>query len=283
MNIKLVLIAVSFFFLTGFFGSSYDTVEIATTSGYSTKVWKYKSDGSNQQDVGIVFVHGKRGNPSLDHNKRFIDEMRDAGYVVVAPIMPWSQKRGYEGTRVQGLEVIDEAVKLLGKSKVVVVGHSMGAIAALQYGARGVPSPVVGLVSVAAGHDPNNAGKLRSLTEDAAKSACAEMGSGNGAAKSSYPEMNMGKKYSIVASAEYFCTYYSVDEYPDSLAIASDIKTPTFILSGSADRLTQVYSHEEIFFSLPDNDLNHQATLPGKHKSVLFKNVDAITGWISRL
>lgn len=283
MKIKLTLITVSFFFLTGFFSSSHDTVEVTTTSTYSTEAWKYNSNGSSQQDIGIIFLHGKKGNPSLDHNSKFIKKMRDAGYVVIAPIMPWAQKRGYEGTRIQGLEVIDEAVKLLGKSKVVVVGHSMGAMAALEYGARGVPSSVVGLISVAAGHDPNNAGKLRSLTEDAAESACTAMKLGKGADKSNYPEMNMGKKYSIDASAEYYCTYYSVNEYPDSLQIARDIKTPTFILSASEDRLTHIYSHEEIFLSLPDNDLNYHETLPGKHKSVLFKSVDAINGWISRL
>ena len=283
MVFKLTLIAVSFFFLTGFFGNSYNTVEITTTSTYSTQAWKYKSNGSSEQDIGIVFLHGKKGNPGLEHNSKFINKMRDAGYVVIAPIMPWAQKRGYEGRRTQGLEVINEAVKLLGKSRVVVIGHSMGAIAALQYGAQGVPSAVVGLIAVAAGHDPNNAGKLRSLTEDASKSACTAMKSGKGTNKSDYPEMNMGKKYSINASAEYYCTYYNVNEYPDSMQIAGDIKTPTFILSGSADQLTHIFSHDEIYFSLPDNDLNHQETLPGKHKSVLFKNVDAIIGWIARL
>ncbi len=283
MKAKLIIALISFFLLTGFFGSNYDTVEILTVSSYSTEAWKYKSKEGSKKDIGVVFLHGKRGNPSLDHNSKFINKMRDAGYDVVAPIMPWSQKRGYEGTREQGLEVVDEAVKLLGKSKVVVVGHSMGGMAALQYGARGVPSNVIGLVSVAAGHDPNNSGRIRNLTESAAESACVAMKSGKGADKGQYPEMNTGKEYSIDATAEYYCTYYSVNEYPDSLQIAEEIQTPTFILSGSKDRLTQVYSHEGIHFSLPENDLNQHETLPGKHKSVLFKNVDSVTGWIEKL
>ena len=122
--------------------------------------------------------------------------------------------------------------------------------------------------------------KLRNLTEDAAASACAAMKSGKGAEKREYPEMNAGKKYVIDASAEYYCTYYSVNEYPDSLLIAGDITTPIFIVSGAEDRLTGIYSHGEIYSSLPDNDLNRYAILPGKHKSVLFKNVDAIIEWI---
>ena len=283
MKTKLALVVVAFLFLTGFSGSSYDVVKITTTSSFKTEAWKYKSKGGNEKDIGVVFLHGKRGNPAIDHNSKFISKMRDAGFVVVAPIMPWSQKRGYEGTREQGLEVIDEAVEILDKPRVVIVGHSMGGMAVLQYGARGVPSNVVGLVSVAAGHDPNHSRKMRDLSEAAAESACVMMHSGKGADKSQYPEVNTGKEYSIDASAEYYCTYYSVNEYPDSLQIAEEIRTPTFILSGAQDRLTQVYSHEGIHFSLPENDLNKHEILPGKHKSVLFKNVDAVAGWIEKL
>ena len=283
MKTRLSLLMVSFVFLTGFSGSGHDVVKIITASSYTTEVWKYKSRGSSEKDIGIVFLHGKRGDPSVDHNRKFIDKMRDEGFVVAAPIMPWSEKRGYEGTRGQGLEVIDEAVKLLDKSRVVVIGHSMGGMAVLQYGARGVPSNVIGLVSVAPGHDPNNSGKIRSLTESAAETACVTMKAGKGADKGQYPEVNAGKKYSIDASAEYYCTYYSVNEYPDSLQIAGENTTPTFILSGTQDRLTQGYSHEDIFFSLPESNLNQHEILTGKHKSVLFNNVDAITRWIEKL
>lgn len=209
--------------------------------------------------------------------------MRDAGYTVIAPIMPWAQMRGYEGTREQGHEIIDEAVKALAKDKVVVVGHSMGAMAILEYGTRNIPSTIKGLISVAAGHDPNNARKLRTLTENEAGAACAQMKEGNGSNRNSYPEMNNGKKYSIEATAAYYCTYYSVNEYPDSLQVATDIKIPTFILSGEGDRLTHIYSHQEIFDSIPSNSNNRYQVLPGKHKSVLFKNTNAILKWIEEL
>ncbi len=283
MKIRIALTILSFFFVTGSYGSSYNTVNINTVSSYSTQLWKYKSSGRRENDVGVVFLHGKKGNPSLGHNRKFINKIRKAGYSVVAPIMPWAKKRGYEGSREQGHEVVDEAVKTLGKDKVVIVGHSMGGMAVLEYGTRDIPSSVVGLISIAAGHDPNNAGKLRTLTENAAELACSAMMSGKGADKSRYPEMNNGKKSSINASAEYYCTFYSVNEYPDSLQIAGEVKIPVFILSGSKDRLTHVYSHKEIYTSLPKNGLNYHAVLPGKHKSVLFKSVGAVVKWINKL
>lgn len=283
MKTKLLLIVSSFFFLTGFFGSSYDTENIRTASSYETEAWIYKSKADETKDIGIVFLHGKKGNPSVDHNSKFINQAREAGYNVVAPVMPWAKKRGYEGTRNQGQEVIDEAIKLTQKDKVVVVGHSMGAMAVIQYGARGVPKQVIGLVAIAAGHDPHNAPGMVKMSEADASKACSEMNAGRGKEKRSYPEVNNKKRYTINASAEYYCTFYSMNEYPSSLDNAKNINTPLFVLSGEQDRLTKVYDHDVIYSFLPANPKNVHQVLPGKHKNVLFKHVDAVTQWIEKL
>ena len=118
-----------------------------------------------------MFLHGKRSDPSTDQNRSFVSEMKNAGFKVIAPVMPWSEKRGYDGKREQDLEVVTEAAKAVGEDKAVVIGHSMGAMAALQYGAAGAAGAatnVVGIISFAAGHDPNNSGKIRQRTREAA-------------------------------------------------------------------------------------------------------------------
>lgn len=265
------------------YAGDYTSIEVETESAYRTHAWQYAASGGNAGDIGIVFLHGKSGNPGTDHNKRFIGKLRAAGYNIIAPIMPWSKKRGYEGSREQGLEVIDESVRLLGMPRVVIIGHSMGGVAALQYGARGVAESVIGLVSIAPGHDPHYGGKLRRVTESDATDACADLRAGKGSEKARRTELNTGKKSTIKASAEYYCTYYSIEEYPDTQAVAEDISVPVLLVSGQEDRLTAVYRHADIMFSLPENDKNKHLILPGKHKSVLFKNTDAITEWLSNL
>lgn len=259
-----------------------EKITLSTPSGYQTDAWIYEASG-DERVTGIVFIHGKRGNPSSDHNDKFIRRMTAEGYKVVAPLMPWSEKRGYEGTREQGLEVMSAAVSALGKERIVVVGHSMGGVGALQYGAVQGDDATIGLVSIAAGHDPSMSWKFRNLTGEKAAEACGLMEAGNGAEKDDYPEMNMGKRYTITASAEYYCTYYSVDEYPATGDLVFDIETPVLWISAENDRLTKIYAHKTNFDALGENSKHRYELLPGKHKSVLFKHVNVISEWIEGL
>lgn len=282
-NSRLLLAAIAMSLLTGFFGgSSHDTVTLTTASGYQSEGWVYKAK-ENEQPVGIVFLHGKRGNPGTDHNDKFIKKMRGAGFTVVAPLMPWSQKRGYDGSREQGLELIDAAIAATGKDKVVVVGHSMGGMGVLQYGAANPDDRVSGLITVAPGHDPNLSGRIRNLTADAAAGACDQRDAGNGRVRSDYPEQNNRNQYNINATAEYYCSYYSVNEYPDTSQIVSGIKRPLLWVAGDGDRLTQVYEMEMLADEIPASTGGRYMELSGKHKSVLFNNTDTMIAWINEL
>lgn len=65
--------------------------------------------------------------------------LKGAGFLVVAPDMPWSRSRGFDKTYEETMAEIDDAVERLkeaGATKIVVGGHSIGANAALGYGAR---------------------------------------------------------------------------------------------------------------------------------------------------
>ena len=109
------------------------------------------------------------------------------------------------------------------------------------------------------------------------------MAEGKGDKRSNYPELNTGKRYEINATAKYYCSFYNTSEFPGLLDVASDIKTPMFIISGNKDRLTHVYSHSEIFDLLSENAYNQYRALPGNHKNVLFKNTQNMGDWIESL
>ena len=141
----------------------------------------------------------------------------------------------------------------------------------------------MGLIAVAPGHDPNISGKIRRRTEDAAEEACRKMSAGDGKARGNYPERSGKREYTINASAEYYCTYYSIDEYPNSQEIVQFIKKPTLFVSGDGDRLTRTYSVAEMVGSLPDHKLNQYKPLSGSHKSVLYNNVEEISSWIDSI
>ncbi len=275
----------SFFLLTGFFfgdGGLEKVLTLKTASGYETEGWLYKAEGE-EKAVGIIFLHGKRGNPSIDHNSRLIQKLSRTGYKVLAPLMPWSERRGYEGTRSQGLEVVDAAAQSIGKERVVIIGHSMGGTGVIQYGARGPTSEVIGIIPIAIGHDPNIGMKLYGETRADASHACELMQSGKGHEKGNYPERNNTKQYQINATAEYYCTYYSVRKYPDTSDIVSTITLPVLWISGADDRLTRTYEARILFDGLPSKDKSQYHELPGTHLNVLYKHVEIITNWIDSL
>jgi pimeloyl-ACP methyl ester carboxylesterase len=280
--LRITIATVLALLLPGCATTSHTTVQLNTPSQYATPGWVYPAE-KNKKDLGIVFIHGKRGNPGSYHNHVFISKMRELGYPVIAPVMPWSEQRGYEGTRTQGLEVISAAVNSIEASKVVIVGHSMGGMAVMQYGAAKASPKVIGLVSVAPGHDPGNAEKLRVATEFDADRACTMVAEGKGKEHSVFTDMNAGTTYDIDASAEYYCSYFYVNHYPDSLVIPKSIQTPVFILSGSEDRLTLIYEHKTMYDALPRNGKNTYKVMSGGHLDVLYKHTEAISQWIKSL
>lgn len=283
----LSVIACAFLFLSDFSdveAADHDTTALKTASGYQSEGWVYAARGA-EKPTGIVFLHGKAGSPDSPHSAKFIAKMRDLGYKVIAPVMPWAKSRGYDGAQQNGMGIISAAAKALGKPRVVIIGHSMGAAAALQYGAEGVTKQVKGLVLVATGHLPQHSRKIRRATAEAAEEACARVAAGKGKQRNDYPDVINGKRATINATAAYYCSYFHTDQYPDVHAIAMDVKTPAFIIGGNHDRLTQIYSFSDLFQALPDNEKHNYAVLPGKHKTVLHNDdtVDAIDAWISDL
>ena len=115
---------------------------------------------------GIVYLHGKGGWPgALDGG--ILSSLADEGALVATPEMPWSFHRKYAATYDQAMAEIDAAVaglKTKGAKKIVVMGHSLGANAAIGYAAR--HPDLAAVVALAPGHLPEAEG-LRSHTREA--------------------------------------------------------------------------------------------------------------------
>lgn len=121
-----------------------------------------------EHTTGIVVLHGKWGSPHQQISS-FAAGLRDAGFLVLTPEMPWSGRRLYD-TGIDGaMTEIDRAVATLrsqGAKKIVVAGHSLGAMAVLRYcGSRQVD----GLMLLAPGHSPEGKGFRQKTADDVAK------------------------------------------------------------------------------------------------------------------
>src|ERR1700744_2172761 len=88
--------------------------------------------------VGVVYLDGKGSWPgALDGG--ILSALRDEGALVATPEMPWSFHLRYDATYDQAMAEIDAVIAGLqakGARRIVLIGHSLGANAAIGYAAR---------------------------------------------------------------------------------------------------------------------------------------------------
>jgi pimeloyl-ACP methyl ester carboxylesterase len=118
------------------------------------------------QGVGVVFLHGK-GAWAGAFDGGIPATLKGDGAVTASPEMPWSITRMYGATYDEAMREIDAAVdglKAKGATRIVVIGHSLGANAAIGYAAR--RHGIAAVVALSPGHLPETA-EMRSRTAEA--------------------------------------------------------------------------------------------------------------------
>lgn len=140
---------------------------------------------------GIVYLHGKGAWPgALDGG--ILDALKAEGALIAKPEMPWSFNRRYAATYDGAMGEIDAVVadlKAQGATRIVIVGHSLGANAAIGYAAR--HHDLAGIVALAPGHLPEADG-MRSFVSEAVARAKQLVASGQGDVPQSFPDMAEG-------------------------------------------------------------------------------------------
>ncbi len=135
---------------------------------------------------GIVVLHGKGGTPTTGI-EGLNESLKKSGALVEAPELPWSARRIYDATYDQAMDEIDASVEKLkkaGAKKIAVIGHSLGANAAIGYAAR--RQGLHAVVALAPGHLPE-AWALRARTGGAIATAKKMIADGKGDVRMSFP------------------------------------------------------------------------------------------------
>jgi pimeloyl-ACP methyl ester carboxylesterase len=143
------------------------------------------------QGFGIVFLHGKGGTPG-GFDGGILDSLKEEGALIATPEMPWSYHRRYGATYDEAMTEIDAAVAGLkdrGAKRIVIIGHSLGANAAIGYAAR--HPDLAGVVALAPGHLPET-GNMRDFVADAVARAKALVAAGQGNVSQTFPDMAQG-------------------------------------------------------------------------------------------
>lgn len=232
--------------------------------------------------IGVVLMHGKGGRTGLIDG--LAAAIRAAGAKVATPLMPWSRDRIYDRTHEEAMKEIDTAVAALradGATRIVVAGHSMGANAALGYGAR--RDGLAGVILLAYGHVPNNKYFRTHFAGDVAR-AKELIDAGRGAETGSYPDINTGSAESRTVSAEIYWSWFSPDGPAGDRQNAENFRpgTPVLWVSADSDRISQ-YGRPLIWDRLPPSPKSRFEIISSDHRSTPEDAKAIVVEWLAAL
>lgn len=247
-------------------------------------VWAYSGSFSFAADrIGVVLMHGKGGRPGLVIDG-LAGKLSAAGFLVEAPEMPWSRTRIYDRDYEESMAEIDVAVaklKAKGATRIVVAGQSMGANAAIGYGAR--RDGLAAVVAIAPGHAPENQFFRRKLGKDVAK-AKELVAAGKGEETVSVGDINQSDYSPRILRARIYVSWFD----PDGPAVmprnAARLKPGAAFLwvVGEQDRILQ-RGEGYVFGRVPPHPKNAYVVVPGGHMDTPDTGGDKIVAWLKGL
>jgi pimeloyl-ACP methyl ester carboxylesterase len=164
---------------------------------------------ANLEGTGVVFLHGK-GVWTGAFDGGIPAALEAEGAVAVSPEMPWSFSRIYGATYDEAMQEIDAAVAGLkgkGATRIVIIGHSLGANAAIGYAAR--RHAVAAVVALSPGHLPETA-EMRARTAGAIAQARALLASGE-KSRRIWPDRVQGVPTFATASPAVYLSMFDPD------------------------------------------------------------------------
>jgi len=159
--------------------------------------------------VGVVFLHGK-GVWAGAFDGGIPEALEADGALTASPEMPWSLIRMYGATYDEAMREIDAAVaglKARGATRIVVIGHSLGANAAIGYAAR--RREVAAVVALSPGHLPETA-EMRARTGEAIVQARALLAAGE-KSRRTWPDRIQGVPTFATASPAVYLSMFDPD------------------------------------------------------------------------
>lgn len=235
--------------------------------------------------TGLVLMHGKLGTPSKTFDT-LASQLESGDILVETPEMPWSKNREYDASYEQAMDEIGASVKRLrdrGATRVVVGGHSMGAAAALIYGAR---HPVDGLVLLALGHSPQSS-SLQERFGASVSRARDLVAAGKGNDKQGFDDFDASKRpptFTVGTTANNYLSYFAPDGIANTLAAAGNVPAgvPVLWVDGTGENPGLKSYNQKIYGAL-GSSTKQIAEVEATHVHVPHTSGAAVLAWLRSL
>jgi len=183
---------------------------VAAATAFAALFLAGPAQSADLHGVGIVFLHGKGGWPGA-FDGGILSSLQDEGALVATPELPWSFNRKYGATYEQAMGEIDTVVaslKAKGATRIIVIGHSLGANAAIGYAAR--HPELAAVIALSPGHLPEVEGLL-SRTRDAIARAKQLIAAGQGDVPQRFPDLAQGIPLTTTATPVVYLSMFDPD------------------------------------------------------------------------
>ena len=241
---------------------------------------------SVQAKTGVILMHGKWGTTgSKSPVVLLAKRLKPEGFLVKTPEMPWSKSRLYSKDFEESIEEIHkqvEKLKAAGATSVVVGGHSMGASAAIGYGAR--YAGAAGILAIGPGHVPEIGSWKKKFAEDVAK-ARGMVDAGKGDKKSKFKDINQNKKKTLNIPAKNYLSWFAPDGPSPMPKNAAALKpgTPLMWIHGKKDKGNQKRGEGYVFDKAPSHPKSTFVVVGGGHVDTPTKGAKEIIAWLKAL
>lgn len=264
---------------------------LTTATGYRLE---YAVRGQNSPaPIAVIVMHGKNfpAEGVLNRFTQWGDWLAREGFRVYMPVMPWSAR--WDGTHEDATSAIDALVELAAKDgkKVVVGGHSMGAMFTILYRSSALPPSVIGKYVSAPGHMLDMIASNSSFWSDINPSldrAKSLEAAGKGKERVQFGGRNTSGSQNITESyemtPEVYLSWHDPKRLPSHTRALKETSVPVLWTVGGNDPLVQNNASESSFRMMPPNPKSSFFLLGGENHSTSFRaSNDKLLPWLRSL
>src|SRR5262252_4421397 len=231
------------------------------------------------ETIGVVMMHGKHGTPS--QVQQLAATVANAGFLVERPEMCWSATRIYDQTYLECFADIDAAAtrqKGHGATAIVALGMSLGANAALGFGAR--RQDLKAIIALAPAHAPELLRRRPDIAESIGQAQVA-VAAGRGDEKAMFDDVDLGNIFRVSTTPAIYLSFFG----PDSPAVmpenAAHLTAPLLMVSGDNDPTQS--GADNIFARVPPDPRNKHITVEADHMGTPAASIAIVLAWLKTL
>ena len=231
-----------------------------------------------------ILIHGKWSHPNTPLLRILEKELKEKNYIVTKPNMPWSRTRQYDQSYEEALKDLSKIIqkyKKDGVKKIILIGHSVGANAAIAY--QSYIGDADAIVAITPGHSPYYMYERNKHHAYIVKKAEDKIKKNENKSLINFFDINCGIERKFNSSADIFFSYFNPQGLGHMPTSIKNFKNPTPLLyiEGATDHIRT--GPERIFLKAPHHNLSTYILTSGNHITTPEISSKQIVNWLNFL